>query len=41
MINIYSKIYVAGHNGLVGSAILRKLEKKGYKNVIYRSKKSI
>ena len=41
MINIYSKIYVAGHNGLVGSAILRKLEKKGYKNVIYRSKKQL
>ena len=26
-----SKIYVAGHNGLVGSAIVRKLKEKGYK----------
>ena len=41
MINIYSKIYVAGHNGLVGSAILRKLKKKGYKNIVYRTKKQL
>ncbi len=32
-----SKIYVAGHNGLVGSAILRDLEKKGFRNIIYKS----
>lgn len=32
-----SKIYIAGHNGLVGSAILRNLEKSGYKNIILRS----
>ncbi len=32
-----SKIYIAGHRGLVGSAILRKLEDKGYQNLIYRS----
>jgi GDP-L-fucose synthase len=31
------KIYVAGHNGLVGSAILRLLIKKGYSNIITRS----
>jgi GDP-L-fucose synthase len=31
------KIYVAGHNGLVGSAILRLLDKKGYSNIIVRS----
>lgn len=31
-----SKIYVAGHRGLVGSAILKALEKRGYHNVIYR-----
>ncbi|WP_027093842.1 GDP-L-fucose synthase family protein [Cohnella thermotolerans] len=30
-------IYVAGHRGLVGSAILRKLEREGYRNLIYRS----
>ena len=41
MININSKIYIAGHNGLVGSAILRKLKNKGYKNIIYRSKKQL
>ena len=34
MIKKKSKIFVAGHNGLVGSAILRKLKKKGYKNII-------
>ncbi len=31
-----SKIYVAGHNGLVGSAIMRKLESEGYTNIITR-----
>ena len=31
MINLNSKIYIAGHTGLVGSAILRKLKSKGYK----------
>ena len=30
MINLKSKIYVAGHKGLVGSAIIRQLKKKGY-----------
>ena len=34
MIPKKSKIYVAGHKGLVGSAILRKLKAKGYKNII-------
>lgn len=32
-----SKIYVAGHNGLVGSAICRELQKQGYTNIITRS----
>ena len=36
--NLNSKIYVAGHNGMVGSAILRLLIKKGYSNLIYKSK---
>ena len=31
------KIYVAGHNGLVGSAIIRKLQKEGFNNIIVRS----
>lgn len=32
-----SKIYVAGHNGLVGSAIVRNLQKNGYDNLVYKS----
>lgn len=36
-----SKIYVAGHRGLVGSAILRKLKTKGYLNVITRTHKEL
>ena len=32
-----SKIYVAGHNGMVGSAILRKLKNKGFKNLIFKA----
>jgi len=41
MINKKSKIYIAGHNGLVGSAILRKLKDQGYSNIIYKSKKQL
>ena len=41
MINKNSKIYVAGHNGLVGSAILRKLKKGGYKNLLISNKSSL
>jgi GDP-L-fucose synthase len=32
-----SKIYVAGHRGMVGSAIVRNLQEKGYTNIIYRT----
>ena len=32
-----SKIYVAGHRGMVGSAILRKLEKQGFQNLLVRT----
>ena len=32
-----SKIYIAGHRGLVGSAIVKNLKEKGYTNLIYRS----
>lgn len=35
MITKKSKIYVAGHNGMVGSAILKRLNAEGYKNLIY------
>ena len=31
------KIYVAGHKGLVGSALVRKLEKEGFTKIITRS----
>jgi GDP-L-fucose synthase len=41
MNNLSSKIYIAGHNGLVGSAILRKLKLKGYKNIIFRNRKQL
>jgi GDP-L-fucose synthase len=32
-----SKIYIAGHKGMVGSALLRKLQNEGYSNVIFRT----
>jgi len=35
MINLQSKIYVAGHKGLVGSAIIRQLKKEGYIKIIF------
>ncbi|MEI9475039.1 MAG: GDP-L-fucose synthase [Deltaproteobacteria bacterium] len=39
--NLTSKIYVAGHRGLVGSAILRTLQEKGYKNVCFKTSKEL
>lgn len=36
-----SKIYVAGHRGMVDSAIVRALENQGFKNLIYRSSKEL
>lgn len=36
-----SKIYVAGHRGLVGSAIVRNLEERGYTNIICRTHKEL
>ena len=36
-----SYIYVAGHNGLVGSSIVRKLKCKGYKNIITANKSDL
>ena len=41
MINFNSKIFVAGHKGLVGSAIVRKLKKKGYKKIITISRSDL
>ncbi len=36
-----AKIYVAGHRGMVGSAIVRELQKKGYTNIITRTSKEL
>jgi GDP-L-fucose synthase len=36
-----SKIYLSGHNGMVGAAILRKLVSEGYHNIITRSSKEL
>lgn len=36
-----AKIFVAGHNGMVGSAITRELQKQGYTNIITRSHKEL
>ncbi len=40
-ITLDSKIYIAGHNGMVGSACKRALEAKGYKNIIGFSSKEL
>jgi len=37
----HAKIYIAGHRGLVGSAIMRKLEHHLYKNIIYRTSREL
>jgi len=36
-----SKIYIAGHDGLVGSAIVRKLKDSGYENLVFRTYKAL
>lgn len=36
-----AKIYIAGHNGMVGSAILRALQKRGYNNFVLRDSKTL
>jgi GDP-L-fucose synthase len=36
-----AKIFIAGHRGMVGSAILRKLQKEGYTNFVTRSSKEL
>ena len=37
MMKADSKIYVAGHHGMVGSAIVRELQRQGYNNIIVRT----
>ena len=39
MINKKSRIFVTGHKGLVGSAVIRRLNHYGYKNILYIEKK--
>ena len=39
--NRNDKIYIAGHRGMAGSAIKRKLEKKGYNNIVYRTRSEL
>jgi GDP-L-fucose synthetase len=41
VMNKDSKIYVAGHNGMVGSSIVRRLQKEGYNNIIVRSHREL
>ncbi len=41
MLNKNTKIFLAGHNGLVGGAILKQLINRGYKNIITISKKKL
>ncbi|MBQ2591942.1 MAG: GDP-L-fucose synthase [Candidatus Riflebacteria bacterium] len=39
--NSNSKIYICGHRGMAGSAIMRKLQEKGYTNLVYRTHKEL
>ncbi|TAL60122.1 MAG: GDP-L-fucose synthase [Bacteroidetes bacterium] len=39
--NKSDKIYIAGHKGMVGSAILRKLQAQGFTNIIFRTSKEL
>ena len=41
MINKKSKIFVAGHNGMIGSAILRRFNKLEYKNVFFQTRSQL
>jgi len=41
MIKKIDKIFVAGHNGLIGSAIIRQLKSQGYKNIVTINKKKL
>lgn len=41
MLDKSSKIYVAGHHGLVGSAIWNNLQQRGYMNLVGRSHKEL
>ena len=39
--DLKDKIYIAGHRGLVGSAIVRQLESRGFSNLLMRTHKEL
>ena len=39
--NLHDKIYIAGHNGLVGSSIVRQLKDRGFNNLLMRTHKEL
>lgn len=41
MLKKESRIYIAGHKGLVGSSVLKLLKKKGYKNLFFKESKNL
>lgn len=41
MINLQDSIFVAGHKGMVGSAVIRELKKRGYKNIITKNRNEL
>lgn len=41
MLSKEAKVYIAGHRGMVGSAICRKLKEKGYRNLVFRTSKEL
>ncbi len=41
MINKNSKIFIAGHNGMIGSAVIRKLKELKYKKIYFQNKKQL
>lgn len=40
-LNKSSRIFLAGHKGMVGSSILRTLKKRGYKNIFFKNRNSL
>jgi GDP-L-fucose synthase len=38
---MFRSVYIAGHKGLVGSALLRNLQKNGYRNILVRSRQEL
>ena len=40
-LNKKSKIFIAGHKGMVGSSILQNFKNKGYKNLYFKDRKSL